>query len=474
MLGKKEINFNLDKNMEYDVIIIGSGPAGYTLACGTAKNGLKTLIIEKDRAGGVCLNVGCIPTKALINIVGNLYNLRSLNIFNENINPVIDRAKIAQKVKTIADNVSKGIDYLFKTNKVEFISGEAEIIDKNTVKVGDRAFKSSTIVIASGSRNKDISGFYKSNIDKTRIITSTEALFFTEEPTSITILGAGAIGVEFAYIFNNLGWQVNLLEFFPNILPNMDIECTKNLERSFKKKNINIITGARVTGITQINDELITDYETGNKAEAVKSNFILNALGRTPNSDIKGLDSLNIAMEKGFIKVDNEFKTSIDGVYAIGDVISNKPLLAHVAYAEARALSDILLKKENSFKVDYSLVPFCIYTEPQIASFGLTEEEAKNKNLNIKILKSFYKASGKAAALEKTEGFIKIIVDAYDETIIGAYITGYDATEIIHELLICAKLKIKIKDIADTMHAHPTIAELIQDTVKSFYGLNLH
>ncbi len=456
--------------MDYELIIIGAGPAGYSLACITSKHGLKTLLIEKERAGGICLNVGCIPTKTLINISDTIDELKKTNIIEETEKFIINRQKISQKVQMAADRVSKGVEYLLKTNKVEFIKGEAEFIDKSTVKANGIEYNAEKIVIASGSRNRDISALYRTPVDEGRILTSTEALFFDKEPSSMTILGAGAIGVEFSHIFGNLGWKVNLIEYFPMILPNIDEECSRTLERHLRKKGITVITGAKITGISQDNNDIAVEFESAGKTGRLNSEFILNSTGRTPNTDIRGMEKLGIDTEKGFIKVNENMETSVENIYAIGDVVCNSPLLAHVAYDEARTLAEHLLKFNTPFRINYDLVPYCIYTEPQIAVFGIGENEANARNLNVKVLKSFFKASGKANALEKTEGLIKIIVENENRTIVGAQICGHDATEIIHELLICSRTKIKINEIADTMHAHPTLAELIADTAKSYKG----
>ncbi len=460
--------------MEVDVIVIGSGPGGYSAACLCAKNGLKTVIIEKDKLGGVCLNIGCIPTKALINIASTIEKLMSDNeIFN--IKKMdIDLEKISLKVKNIADTVSKQVEFLLNTNKVKIIKGNCMFIDDKTVKVGEETIKGKYIIIATGSRNKDISNYYFNEIDKTKILTSTEAIFFKEKPTNIVILGGGAIGVEFAYIFNQFAFDVTILEYFPNLIPSLDMELSRTLERSFKKNNIKILCNSKVIKIEYKNNELITTYETNGQSETINSNLILNSLGRTPNTDIDGIEKLNLVIEKGFIKVNENMQTNIKNIYAIGDIVFNSPLLAHVAYEEAKVASESIIGKIHTSNIDYLKVPYCIYTEPQIASFGINEEQAKIKGINYKSIKSFYKSSGKAVALEKTEGFIKLLIDINNETILGAHIAGAEATELIHELLLAGKTQLKLKAIASTMHAHPTLSELIMDSAKSFYGLGLH
>ncbi|OHD15366.1 MAG: dihydrolipoyl dehydrogenase [Spirochaetes bacterium GWD1_27_9] len=461
--------------MDYDVIVIGSGPAGYTAACLFAKNNLKTLVVEKDKVGGVCLNVGCIPTKTLLTIAENYSLIKENEITGVSCTDVnIDKTKISQKVLEVSQNMSKSIDYLFKKNGVTIVLGDANFIDKNTISVNGVNYSAKFIIIATGSRNKDYSNFLDANIPKDKIITSTEALFLENIPKSITILGAGAIGVEFAYIYSSFGSEVTLIEYFPHILPNMDEECGKTLERSFKKKNIKVITDAKVSKINYESENYVVNYTRKEKDEKITSEYVLFAMGRTPNSNINGIEKLNLEMEKTFIKVNKSMQTSVENIYAIGDIIAAKPLLAHVAYDEARVCVDNILNIDEKFDINYKFVPFCIYTEPQIASFGFTEKEAKEKGYDFKVLKSFFKASGKAMAMNKQDGFVKILVENQGQKIIGASIVGANATEIIHEILICAKNNLNIKDLSHTMHAHPTLSELISDTAKIYWNGNLH
>ncbi|MCK4798025.1 MAG: dihydrolipoyl dehydrogenase [Spirochaetes bacterium] len=462
--------------MNYDVIIIGSGPGGYTSACICAKNGLKTAIVEKDKIGGVCLNIGCIPTKALINLANNINNLKEddiIKIDESNIN--IDREKASYKLKKIAKNVSKGVEFLFKHNKIDIINGNASFIDKNTIMVNDKQYTGEYIVIATGSSNKNFSSFINEKLmEKNKIIESTQALFLDYNPSSISILGGGAIGVEFAYIFNAFGVDVTIIEYLPNLLPNIDPECGKALERSFMKKKIKILTNTKVIKIEQINNSTMVFFNKQGKEASLSTDIVLCAMGRTPNTNIKGINNIPIEIENGYIKVNEWMQTSIPNIYAIGDVVCNSPMLAHVAYDEARTASEHILKKDNGFVIDYNLVPFCVYSEPQIASFGLTEKEANEKNIEFNSVKVFFKTSGKAQAIGKTEGFVKLIIDTKKEIILGAHICGAEATELIHELLVLTKAGLKLKQLADTMHAHPSLAETIAEAAKSYYGLALY
>jgi len=464
--------------MDYDVIVIGAGPGGYTAACLCAKNGLKTAVIEKNKVGGVCLNVGCIPTKALIKIANNIEEIKkNSDIINIHLPGIsINWQNLSGSIRLKAETVSKGVDYLLKINKVDLIYGKAEFTGKNMISVNGNEYKAKDIIIATGSRNKDISKIIKINIkNQDNILTNNEAVFLDKKITSIAILGGGAIGVEFAYILNQLGADVSLLEYFPNLLPNIDLDCSRMIERAFRKNNINILTASKITMLEELNDKYIIKYNDKNNTEnSIEAEYILNALGRMPNTEDLSLENIGLTTDKGFITVDKNMQTSIDGIYAVGDVVSGSPQLAHVAYDEARTAVDSIIKKDRPYSIDYNYIPFCVYSEPQVAGFGLNEDKIKEKGIDYKIIKVFFKASGKAVAIDKTDGFIKLLIDKNNETIISASICGSDASEMIHEILVSAKAGLKLKAIVDTTHTHPTLSELIQDAAKEFYGEGLH
>ncbi|HOJ62857.1 MAG TPA: dihydrolipoyl dehydrogenase [Spirochaetota bacterium] len=453
--------------MEFDVTIIGAGPGGYTAANLCAKNGLKVAIIEKEKIGGVCLNIGCIPTKSLINIAEYYSKIKNNNEISgiKIENATIDRVTINKRLTEISTNIVRGIEFLFKKYGVVIYKGEAKIIDKNTVLVNNEIIKTKKIIIATGSKNKDYSFLLKDN-NSPNILTSTEALFLEKIPESITIIGGGAIGVEFAYIFNAFGSNVTLLEYFPVLLYNMDEECGKSLERIFRKNKIKTIVEAKVLSISSKENYLSVKYQKNGEELDVLSEYVLVAMGRSPNTKNLNLEGLNVATKNGFILVNEFMQTTNPDIYAVGDVVAESPLLAHVAYREAKIASYHILNKDVP-QLDRNLIPFCIYTEPQISGFGLTESKAKSLYPDCKILKIFLKSNGKANAIDKTEGFIKIVT--HKDKIIGCWILGVDATEIIHNLLLVSTNDLTIDRILNVIYAHPSISETIFDIVQEEY-----
>jgi len=451
--------------MEFDVIVIGAGPAGYTAANICAKHNLKVAIIEKEKIGGVCLNEGCIPTKSLISIAETYSKIKSNELTGIQIENIsIDKLLINKKISEISNNIVKGIEFLFKKYGVTIYQGEAKIVNQNTISVNNEILNAKNIIIATGSRNKDYTFLLKDNKDVNNILTSKEAIFIDKIPKSITIIGGGAIGVEFAYIFNSFGSEVTLLEYFPTLLYNMDEECGKTLDRIFRKNKIKTILESNVISIEKDKDTLITKYQKNGEQNSIVSEYVLIAMGRTPN--LENLYSINIAKKNGFILTNEFMQTSISNIYAIGDVVSDSPLLAHVAYREAKIAAYHILKKDITY-LNKDFIPFCIYTEPQIAGFGLTENKAKDLNPNCKILKYFYKSNGKANAINKSEGFIKIIIEK--DKIIGCWIVSSDATEIIHNILLISSNNLSVDNILNTIYAHPTISESIFEIIQENY-----
>lgn len=443
--------------MDFDCIVIGGGPGGYSAAVELAKSGKKIAVIEKENLGGVCTNIGCIPTKAYIEVAEHLdiEKKYSYSVGNEFDIKTKDIKKI------ISDRVSsvvKGISFLLKKNNITLITGTASFVDKNTIIVNGEKITAENIIIATGSLNAP---FLDIDLNNQNIIDSTKALTTFDIPDSIIIIGGGAIGVEFAYIYNKLGTKVTLVEYFPNILPSMDPEASKTLERELKKEGIKLLTSSAVTKIDIETSNCSVNYNRKDKNETIEADKIFIATGRIPNSKELNLDILNLELDKkGFIITDERMKTSIDNIYAIGDIISNQPMLAHTAYNEAEVAVDSILNRP--FKPLPKFVPFCVYTEPQIATFGLTEKNAEEKGIEFTKKQIFFRANGKAHAIGKVSGFIKILLDSND-LVIGASIVGHEASELIHQLIIMAELKIEFSKIKDITFAHPSLSELIKE-----------
>jgi len=455
--------------MDYDIIIIGSGPGGYSAAERAGELGFSVCVVEKDKIGGVCLNSGCIPTKAFIHNASLIETVKNGGIAGLDAMEVKpDKSKIITRLNEVIKSSTMGIEFLFKKNNIKVVSGSATIVDKNSVKVGDQVISGKYLIIAAGSRNKGFASFLTNKESNGKVITSDEALFMNEIPKSMVVIGGGAIGVEFAYIYRCLGAEVTVLEYFPTLLPNMDEECGKTLERSFKKMGIKVTTSASLTKIDNAVDGNIVYYTKNEKEESISAEYVLVAMGRTPNTESINIEKLDIPLEKGYIPTDKSMRTNVDNVFAIGDIVARSPALAHVAYDEARTaveeIAFIEVKIDKPFKINYNFIPFGVYTEPQVAGFGISEKSAKEKNIDIKVNKLFFKMSGKANAIGKSDGFVKLVINKSDDKILGAWLVGPDVTELLHEIELAAVYDLTAKDVANAMHAHPTLSEMIRET----------
>ena len=421
-----------DNKNHFDLIVIGSGPGGYVGAIRASQLGQKAAIVERDRLGGVCLNWGCIPTKALLKNA-EIYRLfkksDEFGISHDNLR--FDFPKIVDRSRAVADKSAKGVSFLMKKNNVAVFSGTGKLADKNRVEVYDADHKpkdtltASRVLIATGARAKALPGI---SFDGKRVISSTEAMILKEVPKTMLIIGAGAIGVEFAYLYNAFGTTVTLVEMMPTILPIEDHEICDLLARSFKKSGIQILTQSKVSTLKSSNDGVeATVQNAKGEASQVKTEIALMAVGVTGNVEGLGLEALGVKIEKGHIPVDSNFQTSVPGIYAIGDVIG-PPWLAHVASAEAISAVEGMAGLEERQKVVYEDIPGCTYCQPQVASLGLTEQKAREKGYELKIGKFPFSASGKARATGETEGLVKLVFDAKYGELLGAHIIGADAT----------------------------------------------
>lgn len=455
---------------EYDLIIIGSGPGGYVAALRGSQEGLKTLVIEKDEPGGVCLNWGCIPTKTLLESVKHLDAVKRAPEFGIKIDSFhIEPIKIWQRKDEVVKSLGKGIEYLLKAKSAELVKGKARLITKDTVEIisdsGTIQVRAKNIIIATGSLPLELPGI---KFDHKRIVSSDDLLSSSRIPKSMIIVGGGAIGCEFASLFSHLGASIEIVELMDRLLPREDREISKALETSFKKRGIIVKTK---TGLESVNSSL-------DKVEAVFSDktksiseLVLICVGRKPNIYNLNLEDLGVILEKGWIKTDSCLRTSINNIYAIGDV-TGKTLLAHVASRQAEvAIENILGKRKD---MDYSVIPNCIFTYPEVSSVGLNEDGARERKINYLIGKFPFRALGKAHATGEEEGFVKLIFDKDTHIILGAHIIGAEATELISVLTLAIKNKLKAKDIKETIFSHPTFSEIIPEAVFAFFKKPLH
>jgi dihydrolipoamide dehydrogenase len=466
-------------NAPYDLIVIGTGPGGYETAIRGAQLGLKTAVIEKDKLGGVCLNVGCIPTKALLKsaeIMSSFSHAADFGIKLEgSASPLFD--KVIERSRGAADKMSKGVAFLMKKNKIDVIQGRAKMAGKGKVdvepsedmdgnKIGEkRTVEAKHIIIATGARAREIPPL---PIDHKKIIAYREALLQTERPASMLIAGAGAIGVEFAYFYHTMGTKVTLVEMMDRVVPIEDEDISKELARAFKKAGIDVMTSATVEKVDTSGKTCKVTVKTAKGTESLEVDQVLSAVGVTGNVENLGLDEIGVKYEKGAIKVDEFFRTNVEGVYAIGDVIG-APWLAHVASHEGIVCVE-KIAGQNPEPVDYNNVPGCTYCQPQIASVGYTEAKAKEAGYDVKVGKFPFQASGKAAAIGHPEGFVKIIFDAKYGELLGAHIIGYDATEMIAEIVTARTLETTAHEIMESMHPHPTLTEAVMEAAKAAYG----
>ncbi len=462
------------ENKQYDIAIIGGGPGGYVAAIRAAQLGFKTAVIEKDKLGGVCLNWGCIPTKALLKSA-EIYNyFKHANEFGmtyENLQ--FDFKKIIKRSRDIALRNSKGIEYLFKKHKIDLISGYGKIVGRGKIEVSKDGKSVETIeskhtIIATGAQPRSIPDV---EVDRRKIISSSETLILQEPPKSMLIIGAGAIGVEFAYLYNTFGTKVTLVEMMPNILPIEDKEITKLLESNLKKTGIEIFTNTKVEKVV-VDDNVKLSVSTKDALKEIVGDVALMAIGVQGNVENIGLDEMGVNYENSFIKVDEYYRTNVNGIFAIGDIIG-PPLLAHVASAEGITCIEAIAGK-NTPTVDYENIPSCTYCQPQVASIGLTEEKAIEQGHQIKVGRFPFTASGKARAISETDGLVKLIFDAKYGGLLGGHILGSDATEMIAELGVAKTLGSTANELIKTVHAHPTLSEAVMEAAANAYNESIH
>ena len=455
---------------QFDVTVIGGGPGGYVAAIRAAQLGMNVGLIERDRLGGICLNWGCIPSKALLKSA-ELYNsFKKAGDFGISFSDLkFDFTKIIKRSRDVADRVSKGVEYLMKKNKIEVISGSAKLTGRNSIEVSKDGkvvdtIKTKFTLLATGGRPRSIPGV---TIDRKKVITSTEAMTLPELPKALLVIGGGAIGIEFAYFYNSLGTKVTVVEMLPSVLPKEDKEITKLLESSLKKQGIEILTNAKVESVVVGNDVALK-VSTKDGVQELKGDVALMAVGVQGNVENLGLETLGVKVDKGAILVDKFGKSNVEGIYAIGDV-SGAPWLAHAASHQGIIAAEHLAGKAmHGF--DRSNIPSCTYCQPQVASVGMTEEGAIAAGHKVKVGRFPFRPLGKAMAIGETEGIVKLVFDEKYGELLGAHIIGSEATELIAELGLARALESTNEELFRTMHAHPTLSEAIMEAAGDAFG----
>lgn len=460
----------------YDIAVLGGGPGGYVAAIRAAQLKFKTAIIEKDKLGGICLNWGCIPTKALLKNAEVLHTIKKASDYGITIQGyTVDFNKIIKRSRDVSSRIVKGVEFLMRKNKIDRYDGFGKLIDKNTIEVTDASgkqtlVKAKNIIIATGARARELPGVKN---DGKKIISSSEAMTLSEQPKEMIIIGAGAIGVEFAYFYTELGTKITLIEMMPQILPIEDEEISKTLEKEFTNNGIRVLTNTKVTSVEKTENGVSVKVESKGKEEVLSADVALVAIGVQGNIEGIGLEDLGIKTEKSFIVVDKKtYQTNVPNIYAIGDV-NGPPWLAHVASAEGIACVEQIAGLNNS-GVDYNSIPGCTYCQPQVASIGLTEKKARELGYEIEIGKYPFRSHGKSLAVGENIGFVKLIFDKKYGELLGAHIIGADATELIAELGLAKNLEATAESIFKTIHAHPTLSEAVMEAAANAKGEAIH
>jgi dihydrolipoamide dehydrogenase len=456
--------------MDFDVIVVGSGPGGYVTAIRASQLGLKTAVVEKESLGGVCLNWGCIPTKALLKSAQVFDYINhaadygiSVKEFDKDFNAVVKRRR------GVAEGMSNGVAFLMKKNKITVLQGYGKVKPGKKVDVEGKEYSANHIIIATGARSRELPNLPQ---DGKKIIGYREAMTLPKQPKKMVVVGSGAIGVEFAYFYATMGTEVTIVEFMPNIVPVEDVEVSKQLERSFKKAKIGIKTNAEVTSVDTSGTGCKVTVKTKKGEEVIEADIVLSAVGITPNIEGIGLEDVGIAADRGRILVNDFYQTNVPGYYAIGDIVPGQAL-AHVASAEG-ILCVEKIAGHNVEALDYNNIPGCTYAFPEIASVGYTEAAAKEAGYELKIGKFPFSASGKASAAGHKDGFVKVIYDAKYGEMLGCHMIGSNVTEIIAEAVVARKLETTGHEILKSVHPHPTLSEAVMEATAAAYDEVIH
>lgn len=461
--------------MNYDVIVIGTGPGGYVAAIRAAQLGLKTAVVEKESLGGICLNWGCIPTKALIKSAQVFEYINHAEEYGLKVSgSEVDFPSIIKRSRGVADGMSKGIQFLMKKNKIDVIMGTGKLKGKSAVEVkaadgSAKEYTAKNIILATGSRSRELPNLKQ---DGVKVIGYRQAMNLPKQPQSLVVVGSGAIGVEFAYFYNSIGTKVTVVEYLDNIVPVEDEDISKQLARSFKKIGINIMTGCTVESVDSSGEKCKVNIKTPKGNEVIEADMVLSAVGVQTNLENLGLEELGIKTDKGKVLVDNFYKTNVEGIFAIGDIVKGQAL-AHVASAEGIICVEKIAGK-NPEPLNYNNIPGCTYCSPEIASVGYTEKAAREAGFDIKVGKFPFSASGKASASGAKDGFVKVIFDAKYGEFLGAHMIGNNVTEMIAEVVTARKLEATGHEIITSVHPHPTMSEAVMEAAADAYGEVIH
>ena len=466
--------------MAYDVVVLGSGPGGYVAAIRAAQLGFKTAIIEKESLGGICLNWGCIPTKALLKSAQVYQDILHSKDFGIEASGTPDFPAVIKRSRGVADKMSKGVQFLMKKNKIDVIMGYGKLKAKGQLEVTGADGKTQLvegkhIIIATGARSRELPNLKQ---DGKKVIGYREAMNLPQQPKSIIVVGSGAIGVEFAYFYYSLGTKVTIVEFLPRIVPVEDEDISKELEKLYKKYGIEVLTNAEVTSVDTSGDGVKAKVKTSTGEVTLEADILLSAVGIAANIENIGLETLGVKTEKGRVSVDKFYQTNVPGIYSIGDCAPGQAL-AHVASKEGIICIENIGYNEKKFAhqpeaLDYNNVPGCTYCTPEIASVGLTEKQARDAGYDVKVGKFPLTASGKAVGVSHTEGFVKVIFDAKYGEWLGTHMIGYNVTEVIVETVVGRKLETTYHEVLNSIHPHPTISESVKDAIEAAYGEAIH
>jgi dihydrolipoamide dehydrogenase len=462
--------------MSYDIIVVGSGPGGYVTAIRASQLGLKTAIVERESLGGICLNWGCIPTKALLKSANVYEYLQHAADYGINVKESsADFGAMIKRSRDVASGMSNGIQFLMKKNKIDVLKGNGVLKAGKAVEVTDESGNKTTytaakgVIIATGARSRELPNLPQ---DGTKIIGYRQAMTLPTQPKKLVVVGSGAIGVEFAYFYNAIGTEVTIVEYLPNIVPVEDEDVSKQLEKSFKKSGINILTNASVESVDTSGSGCVVSIKTAKGEEKIECDVVLSAAGVVTNIENIGLEELGIIVDKGRILVDDYYQTNLPGYYAIGDVVPG-PALAHVASAEGIICVE-KIAGHHPESLNYGNIPGCTYCSPEVASVGMTEKAAKEAGYEIKVGKFPFSASGKASAAGAKDGFVKLIFDAKYGELLGGHMIGANVTEMVAELVAVRKLETTGEELIKTVHPHPTMSEAIMEAAAAAYGEVIH